>query len=140
MATRQLARIDIHELMRLAREGDREARGELARSAAERHLYETAELGAGYIEGDVEQMLLNQLPDGEGALHREAVAARLARMREELTPPGSSPIEQMLAERRRLVAMVPGHRDGGVLGGHLGRYVRGEGAPQYAGWKPTTAV
>jgi hypothetical protein len=58
MATRELARIDIHELMRLAREGDREARGELTRGAAERHLYEMAELGEGYIEHDVEQILL----------------------------------------------------------------------------------
>jgi hypothetical protein len=99
MASKELARVDIHELMRLAREGDREARGELARSAAELHLYEMAELGEGYIEHDVEQILLRQLPDGHGALHREAVAARLALMREELAPPGSSPIERILAER-----------------------------------------
>src|SRR5262249_7043636 len=99
MASKELAQVDIHELLRLAREGEREARGELAGGAAERDLYETAELGEGYIEQDVEQVLLRQLPDGHGALHRQAIAARLALMREELAPPGSSPIERILAER-----------------------------------------
>jgi hypothetical protein len=92
-------RVDVHELVRLAREGDRQALAEL-RYQADHELYQTAEDGRGDLGREVDEMLVHFLEPGTGgALHKEAVLAQMAIIRADLAPLGSSPIEQLLAER-----------------------------------------
>jgi len=93
-----LARLDIRELARLSREGELVALGELS-GRLPAWLRETAAIGHGYLDDVVETCLIEQLGPGHGALHKEAVAARMAIMRDELAPAGSSPLEVLLAER-----------------------------------------
>ncbi len=97
----ELARLDIRELARLAREGERIALAELA-NRLPAWLHEAAVNGDGYLDAVVETGLIEQLGPGHGALHKEAVAARMAIMRDELAPAGSSPLEVLLAERAAL--------------------------------------
>ena len=58
--------------------------------------------GRGDLDTVVETALIEQLGSGHGALHEDAVAARMAIMRDELAPCGSSPLEVLLAERAAL--------------------------------------
>lgn len=95
---RELARLDIRELVRLAREGDRIALGEVSYRMPG-CLYEIAVDGEGDLDADVETALIEQLGPGYGALHKDGVAAQMALMRDELAPVGCSPIERLLAER-----------------------------------------
>ena len=97
----ELARVDIRELSRLAREGERIALGELAYRLPA-WLHETVADGQGDLDAVVEAALIEQLGPGHGALHKDAVAARMAIMRDELAPCGSSPLEVLLAERAAL--------------------------------------
>lgn len=94
----KLARIDVRELARLAREGERIALGEIA-DRFPAWLHETVADGHGDLDTVVEAALIEQLGNGHGALHKDAVAARMAIMRDELAPWGSSPLEVLLAER-----------------------------------------
>jgi hypothetical protein len=96
-----LAKVSVSELVRLAREGDRVALGELSYKA-DQWLYETVEA----LDGDlartvVEPMLIANLGPGYH-WNREGVAAKLAVLRRDLAPPGSSIAEQLLAERAAL--------------------------------------
>jgi hypothetical protein len=94
-----MQRVDVHELVRRAREGDRRALAEL-RYQADHELYRTAEAGRGDLGRIVDEMLVQFLEPGNGgALHKEAVLAQVAILRQELAPPGSSLIEELLAER-----------------------------------------
>ncbi len=95
---RELARLDIRELVRLAREGDRIAIGEVS-DRMPGCLYEIATDGEGDLDAIVETALIEQLGPGHGALHKDGVAAQMALMRDELAPAGCSPIERLLAER-----------------------------------------
>jgi hypothetical protein len=95
------ATVSVSELVGLAREGDRIALGELSYQA-DRSLYETVEA----LDGDlartvVEPMLIASLGPGYYR-NREGVAAKLAILRRELAPPGSSIAEELLAERAAL--------------------------------------
>jgi hypothetical protein len=93
-----LARLDIRELVRLAREGERLALGELA-DRSPGCLYEIATKGEGDLDADIERALIEQLGPGHGALHKEGVAAHMALLRVELAPADCSPIEKLLVER-----------------------------------------
>jgi len=95
---REVKRLDVRELAQLAREGDRMALGTLS-DRFPAWLHETVANGHGELNAVVETALIEQLGPGHGALHKDAVAARLAIMRDELAPPGSSPLESLLAER-----------------------------------------
>ena len=97
----ELARVDVRELVRLAREGERIAIGEIA-DRFPAWLHETVADGHGDLDTVVETALIEQLGPGHGALHKDAVAARMAIMRDELAPCGSSPLEVLLAERAAL--------------------------------------
>ena len=70
----ELARLDVRELVRLAREGDRIALGELS-DRMPGCLYEIAVDGEGDMDADVETALIEQLGPGHGALHKAGVAA-----------------------------------------------------------------
>jgi hypothetical protein len=99
-----LATASVAELVKLARECDRITLGELSYRADER-LYETVEaLGGDLGRTIVEPMLLNlNLGTDTGFYsHKEGVAAKLAIMRQELAPYGSSIAEELLAERAAL--------------------------------------
>jgi hypothetical protein len=65
-------------------------------------LHETVADGDGDLDIVVETALIEQPGPGHGALHKDAVAARMAIMRDELAPCGSSPLEVLLAERAAL--------------------------------------
>jgi hypothetical protein len=94
----ELAKVSVAELVRLAREGDRIALGELS-YRADQSLYETVEALDGDLARDVvEECLINSLGPGYYG-NREGVAAKLAILRRELAPPGSSLAEELLAER-----------------------------------------
>src|SRR5271157_4035529 len=97
----ELARVDVRELVRLAREGERIALGEIA-DRFPAWLHETVADGHGDLDTVVETALIEQLGPGHGALHKYAVAARMAIMRDELAPCRSSPLEILLAERAAL--------------------------------------
>jgi hypothetical protein len=94
----QLANVSVAELVKLAREGDRIALQEVS-YRSDRWLYETVEA----LDGDlarsvVEPMLIANLGPGYYR-NGEGVAAKLAILRRELAPPGSSVAEELLAER-----------------------------------------
>jgi hypothetical protein len=96
-----LATVSVAELVKLAREGDRVALGELSYKA-DRWLYEKVEALDGDLAGTVvEPMLIANLGPGYYG-NREGVAARLAILRRELAPPGSSIAEELMAERAAL--------------------------------------
>src|SRR5271157_2541790 len=61
-------------------------------------LHETVADGDGDLDTVVETALIEQLGPGHGALHKDAVAARMEIMRDELAPYGLSPLEVLLAE------------------------------------------
>ena len=65
-------------------------------------LHKTAADGEGHLDAIVEMALIEQLGPGHSAFHKDAVAARMAIMRDELAPCGSSPLEVLLAERAAL--------------------------------------
>jgi len=92
----ELARARISEIVRLAREGDRMALGEVALRAPD-WMLEKAVDGEGYLDDIVETCMVNRFV--ESREQREAVAARAALMRMELAPTGSSPIVELLATR-----------------------------------------
>ncbi len=96
-----LAKVDVRELARLARKGERIALGEIA-DRFPAWLHETVADGHGDLDNVVETALIEQLGPGQGALHKDAVAARMAIIRDELAPCGSSPLEVLLAERAAL--------------------------------------
>ena len=96
----RVARVDVHELVRLAREGDRLALGELADRVPD-WLHKTAADGEGHLDAIVEMALIEQLGPGHGVA-QEGVAARMAVVRDELAPCGSSPLEDLLAVRATL--------------------------------------
>jgi len=97
MGSEVAKKANIPELMRLARDGDRIALGELS-NRTQGHLYRTASDGDGYLDDEVETALIQYVPAGQ-ALHKYAIAARLDVMKLELAPFGSSPIEILLATR-----------------------------------------
>jgi hypothetical protein len=97
----ELEKMDVQELVRLAREGDQMALADLSYKA-DRTLYEMAEAFDGDLARTVvEPMLINlYLGPGTGyARNRQGVVAQLAIMRRDLAPPGSSIAEELLAER-----------------------------------------
>ena len=81
----ELARVDVRELARLAREGERITLGEIA-DRLPAWLHETVADGHGDLDIVVETALIEQLGPGHGALHKDAVAARMAILRDELAP------------------------------------------------------
>jgi hypothetical protein len=93
-----LTNTSVPELVRLAREGERLALGELA-TRVPGWLHRTATEGGGYLEDAVDEALIHRIGTSEGALRKEAIAARMAIMRDDLAPPGSSPILGLLATR-----------------------------------------
>jgi hypothetical protein len=95
------ATVSVAELVKLAREGDQNALREL-RYQADRLLYETVEAFDGDLSRTVvEPVLVNSLGPGYHR-NKEGVAAKLAILRLELAPPGSSVAEELLAERAAL--------------------------------------
>jgi hypothetical protein len=99
-----LATVSIAELVKLAGEGDRIDLGELSYQADET-LYKTVEaLGGDLARTIVESTLINlNLGTDTGYYgNREGVAAKLAILRQELAPHGSSIAEELLAERAAL--------------------------------------
>ena len=66
----ELARMEIRELARLAREGERIALGKLAHQLPA-WLYETVADGHGDLDAVVETALIEQLAPGHGGLHKE---------------------------------------------------------------------
>jgi hypothetical protein len=96
-----VAAVGVAELVKLARDGDRIALEGLSYQA-DRSLYETVEaLDGDLAQSVVEPMLIASLGPGYHG-NREGVAAKLAILRRELAPPGSSIAEDLLAERAAL--------------------------------------
>ena len=80
--------------------------------------------GRGDLDTVVETALIEQLGSGHGALHEDAVAARMAIMRDKLAPCGSSPLEVLLAGTRSPL-LAPRATDGAAFPGVIHRCVGG---------------
>ncbi len=93
----ELAETDVQELVKLAREGDQIALGELAYHAS-RALKPIDPYSGDLARAVVEPMLIDLVAEKYDPL-RDAVAAKLEALRRELAPRGSSMAERLLAER-----------------------------------------
>ncbi len=96
----ELSETSVQELTRLARQGDQIALGELAFHAS-RALKPLDPYSGELARTVVEPMLIDQVAEKYDPL-RDAVAAKLESLRQDLAPRGSSIGERLLAERAAL--------------------------------------